>query len=668
MMKRLVCCAAAAMAWQAAADVREVVINERVDVLDGRAFGVAGAYEKISGVVHFAWDPASEANRRVVDIDLAPTDEEGLVTASGNFMVLQPKDPAKRSGVGLLEVSNRGGKASLAYFNVARGNRNPSEPQDFGDGYLLEQGLTIIWVGWQWDVPKSPDQLYLKVPIATEAGETIYGYARADWVADRPLDVLPLGHRNHDAYPVSRPRDEGNVLTVRDGRDDPRRVIDRDTWRFAKKERGQVLPSPTSIVLDHPTEAGKIYELVYHTARPRVVGLGLAAVRDMIAYAKHDEACPFGIEAGVAFGVSQTGRFLRHFIYQGFNTDEEGRIAFDAMLIHTAGAGRGSFNHRFAQPSRDAHRYSAFFYPTDIYPFADVTLTDEVTGASDGLFAHTPAEHLPKVFYTNTGYEYWGRAASLLHTTPDGASDVELPDNVRIYHLASAQHVPGGVIQRGTPIAPDVLAYLNSSLDFRSVERALLHRLIAWTVEGDHPPDSAYPRIADGSLVPIDQLQFPTIHGVEVPDRAHVAYRMDYGSRWDEGIIDTQPPDVGEAFAVLVPQVDTFGNEIGGVRTLETRVPLATYTPWALRAPRPPQQELRDFYGMVCPLPRIEHEEDVNDDRPPVEALYGSREEYLGEARRAAEQMVEEGFLLERDIPIVVDRAGAMWDWVVGRR
>lgn len=668
-MRLCACCVIGVLAFltPARADVVKLDVQERVDVLEGRTFGDAGAYEKLRGVIHFAWDPKAEANQRVVDIDLAQTDDAGLVTASATFMVLQPKDPAKRSGVGLLEVSNRGGKASLAYFNGARSSRNPSEERDFGDGYLLEQGLTIIWVGWQWDVPQRPDLLRIRVPAASEDGETIYGYARADWVTDQPLASLPLGHRGHEAYPVARPADEGNVLTVRDGRDEPRRVIDRDTWRFERKTAQGAAPSPTWITMDQPTAAGKIYELVYHTKRPRVVGLGLAAVRDTIAYAKHDESCPFGIDVGVAFGVSQTGRFLRHFIYQGFNSDEDGQIAFDGMLVHTAGAGRGSFNHRFAQPSRDAHRYSAFLYPTDVFPFTDEPVTDEETGITDGLFAHTPAEHLPRIFYTNTGYEYWGRAASLIHTTPDGTADVEPPDNVRVYHLASAQHVPGGNIARGRPMSDGVLAYFNSSLDFRSVQRALLERLIDWTANDVAPPPSRYPRISEGTLVPIESLQFPEIVGIKSPAVAHTAYRVDYGPRWAEGIIDKQPPDVGEPFVVLVPQVDEYGNELGGVRTLETRVPLATYTPWSLRAPIPPADELRDFYGMVCPLPRVERGEDARDSRPPVEALYGSKDEFLDMARQAVDDMIQEGFLLERDVPIVLDRAAAMWDWVIGR-
>lgn len=651
----------------AAAEVTGISVNERADVLDGRAFGDAGAYEKLSGVIHFAWDPADPENAKIVDLDLAPKDEDGRVEAVANFMVLQPKDPARRSGIGLLEVSNRGGKAALAYFDRTGTSRNPTTEADFGDGFLLEQGLTIIWVGWQWDVPPYPDQLRIEAPIAEENGETIYSHTRADWVPSSPTKTLPLADRGHVPYTVARPGDEGNVLTVRQGRDDPRTVIPRTDWSFAEVKNGNVVPSPDTIYYEAGFEPGKIYELVYHTKNPRVVGIGLAAVRDTIAYAKHDEDCPFPVDKGIAFGVSQTGRFLRHFLYQGFNTDEHDRIAFDGMLIHAAGAGRGSFNHRFAQPSRDAHRFSAFFYPTDLFPFTSRDETDPLTGETDGLLSHTKPEHRPKIFYTNTGYEYWGRGASLVHTSPDGTKDVEPLENERIYHLASGQHFVAPRLPSGRPIITNGMAWIGNPLDFMLTERALLQRLIEWTMDGTLPPESKYPRIDKGTLVPVEDVVAPKIFGVTWPDRAHVAYRVDYGPRWREGIIDNEPPKVGEAFPVLVPQVDEYGNELGGVATVELLAPMATYTGWARRYPLPNPEELLDFVGMFCPAPRIAAHEDRRDSRPPVEVMYSSKEEYLSKARESAESLVGEGFLLERDVEPAVKRAEETWDWVMDR-
>ena len=198
-------------------------------------------------------------------------------------------------------------------------------------------------------------------------------------------------------------------------------------------------------------EPKKIYEVVYRSQDPPVVGVGLAAVRDTISKMKYGAASELGLAQGaltraIAFGISQSGRFLRTYLYYGFNEDESHRKVFDGVMAHVAGAGRGSFNHRFAQPSRDGHPYLNFFYPTDIFPFTDISQRDPETGVQDGLLTHgTKPQFQPRVFYTNSSYEYWGRAASLFHTTIDGLEDAPLPANVRAYLLAAGQHGVGGL-------------------------------------------------------------------------------------------------------------------------------------------------------------------------------------------------------------------------------
>ena len=421
-------------------------------------------------------------------------------------------------------------------------------------------------------------------------------------------------------------------------------------------------------MLEGGFEAGMIYELVYRAQDPAVVGLGLAAIRDVIAYAKYDDEARFPVDHGIAVGVSQTGRFLRHFLYQGFNTDEQHRQAYDGIYAITAGAGRGSFNHRFAQPSRDAHRYSAFFYPTDLFPFTSRVQRDPRTGRSDGLIAHRhDTTHAPKTFYVNTGYEYWGRAASLIHTTPDGSADVTPLPNERIYHLASAQHFPwrfppDAAMQLGA--APDV--YRGNPLDQSVNYRALLVRLAEW-VEGDPPPPSRYPRVADGDLVPIDAIDVPSIPGVAWPDVIHTAYRADYGPRWrTDGIVDRQPPVLDGTFGLRAPQVDRIGNEVGGVRNVGLRVPLATYAPWSLRLDAPANRdEIDDFWGTYIPLPTTRAERQATGDpRPAIEALYDSRADYRQQVRQAADALIEEGFLLPADRARVIERGASAWDWV----
>jgi hypothetical protein len=654
------------------AKVIRVVVDRREDVLGGMEWGLAGAYEKLVGRIFFAFDPENPSNSRVVDLRWAPRNGDGMVEAWAEFFVLQPKDPTKRLGVAWLEVSNRGGKASLRYFNGATGRGwDPTTEEDFGDGFLLEAGLTVIWLGWQWDVPEREGLLRLHVPVARLPGGSIQGLVRADWTVDEDVEVLALGHREHRAYQPVSGENGGDVLTVREGRLAPRQVIDRAEWRFVGPEEGVAAGQLTGVTLDGGFRAGHIYELVYLAQDPRVVGLGLAAIRDVISYAKYELESVFPVSQGVAFGVSQTGRFLRHFLYQGFNTDEGGRKAFDGMLIHTAGAGRGSFNHRFGQPSRDGHRYSAFFYPTDLFPFTSRTQLDPLTGVEDGLFARQRAEHLPRVMYTNTGYEYWGRAASLIHTSVDGSQDVEPMENERIYHLAGGQHFVGAFPPPGGSLMDQetLPAYRGNPLNFLPTLRALAFRLVEWVDEGTLPPASTFPCLAEGTLVPPSGLAFPRLQGVDVPPVIHEAYRADYGPRWvSEGVVDRQPPELGPPFPSQVSQVDGLGNEMAGIRGVELRVPLATFAPWNLRkgfAGSP--EELTDFLGTFIPLSRTEEERAARGDpRPSIEVLYGTRDAYLERVRAATRSMVREGFLLPGDAARVVEEAEAHWDWVMG--
>ncbi len=640
----------------ATASVSRVVVQSREDVLGGRPFGAAGSYEKLAGVVELALDPANAANAAIVDLAGAPKDASGRVTASANFMVLRPKSMPRERAVALLEVSNRGGKAALPYFARAVWRADPASEAELGDALPLRLGLTLIWVGWQFDVPRRDGVLRLDAPVAADGGRPIEGLVRSDWTVDERTVSLQLGHRGHRPYPVADPEHRDNVLTERDGRLAPRRVVPRDQWRFVDGD--------TRIARAGGFEPGKIYELVYRARDPVVVGIGLAAVRDVMSYAKYDESSLFPVRRGIGLGISQTGRFLRHFVYQGFNTDEARRAVFDGLFVHTAGAGRGSFNHRFAQPSRDAHRFSAFFYPTDLFPFAGRSQRDPETSVTDGLFAHEA--HLPKIFFTNTGYEYWGRAAALLHVTPTADADLEPSANERIYHLAGAQHFvvdPPAMSDRSSSVA----SYRGSPLDFHPALRSLLTRLVDWVRDGREPPPSAYPRLADGTLVTVDRVRAPLIPGVSWPRVAQEAYRVDYGPRWSEGIITLEPPRLGKPFPVRVPQVDADGNELAGIRSLELLAPLATYTPWSLRGSAANPGELVDFYGTFIPFARDAAErERWRDPRVSVAERYGDHPRYIELVRRHADTLLRAGLLLDEDVPRVVEQAERGWVRLMG--
>lgn len=483
----------------------------------GRSFGPAGPYELIEGRILFAVDPANRYNARIVDLDRAPRNPALKVEAWADFAALRPK-LGPQDGVALFEVSNRGLKYLASLFDFGTMAAHPATAEDLGDGLLLRLGL--------------------EAPTATEAnGSPLTGLVRADWVIPAPVRSLGLAHGSHLAYPVLDPAGSDNVLTVRSGRYASRHVVPRAEWRFAREVNGAPVDHPRSIYREQGFEPGKIYELVYRSSNPKVAGLGLAVIRDAMSNAKYDRESPFPAKHAIGVGVSQTGRLLRHFLYQGFNTDERGRKVFDGLLIHVAGAGRGSFNHRFAQPSRDGHRFDAFFYPTDLFPFASTTDTDPVTGMSDGLYAHQfdPA-NLPKVFQTNTGYEYWGRAASAIHTTAAGARDIVIPPNERIYHLAGGQHVPGPFPPPETARHPGSRAYRSEPLDYRLPGRALLVSLVDWVQKGVEPPASAYPRIDRGDLVTLGALRLPNIPDLGRPTVVHQADRLDFGPRWEQGI------------------------------------------------------------------------------------------------------------------------------------
>ena len=637
------------------AAVVDIKIESRTPLLQGKEFGAAGAYEKLEGTVTFALDPAHAANAKIVDLDKAPHNMEGLVYAQANFMVMQPKDASKSSGVGVLEVSNRGGKALLPYFNGANPTNDPNQEKDFGDGLLMRRGYTLMWVGWQWDVPRASKVLQLAAPIAKDKGEIIKGWVRSDRLMDQDDTFIALAHRNHYPYVAIDQDDPGNILTERNSRDGERRVVARDKWSFLSGSSG--VDGADFITKEGGFTAGKIYEIVYRSHDPRVAGMGFAAIRDFMSYAKFEASSPFKVKQGIAFGVSQTGRFLRHFLYEGFNKNERDRQVFDGMFIHAAGAGRGSFNHRFAQASRDGHRFSAFSFPTDLFPFTSTAQTDPETGITA---ASLPKTHLPKIFYTNSGYEYWARAASLTHTSLDGKKDIEPLDNERIYHFAGGQHFVIPFAPREKLPGTDV--FLGNSLDYLVNLRALLPRLADWVSKGNAPPKSAYPRVSEGMLVEPLSMSFPKVVGLQAAQHANVPQRMDFGPRWPQGIVDQEPPKLGKPYGALVPQVDEFGNERGGIRNVEIAVPLGTYMPWALRTGLAgAQDELRDFYGAWYPLSKQPNPQDA---RPALSARYPSKNEFLEQAKSAAKSLTEAGYLLEDDVPRVLDRAAQTWDRV----
>jgi hypothetical protein len=645
------------------AKVVRIEVASRTPVLDGKSFGNAGAYERITGRVYFSLPVANAHNQPIVDLANAVNLKDGEVEFSSDFVVVRPKDANRGNDSMLLEVPNRGHDRLLTL--VDGGNEDLAH--DAGDGWLLRSGFTVAAVGWQWDSVDA-DALRFYAPIAKENGKTITGLLRGDLMLAKGQEEIPLGHLMPGAlggteYPVFAPDDPRNTLTVRDTRDGQRSVLPRVQWQFAHMVGGKLTPSDRFIHLDGGFQAGKIYEYVYVVANPVVAGGSFAAIRDFASYAKHDPNAIAPVRRVLGEGISQNGRFLRDFLYQGFNADEQGRIALDGVLAHVAGAGRGSFNFRFAQPSRDAQPTSSIFFPTDIFPFTDQPETDPITGQTAGLLDRAIADKVvPRIFLSNTSYEYWGRAAALISVSADGKHDASISDQVRIYHFTGLQHFSGQwPPEKGTGAL--LGQHSESPLPIKYFWRAMITNMDAWVRSNTLPPPSSYPKISDENLVPLSAYAFPDIPGVNRPHDASQAYRLDFGPNWQQGILSIQPPKVGEAFPALVPQADADGTDRDGVHLPEITVPLATYTGWNLRDASigAPEQRVA-FEGSFLPFAKTAAERQKSGDpRKSIAERYAGREDYLTRYKAAVDDLVRQRWVLPEDSAALLHRGEQEW-------
>ncbi len=655
--------ALAVLVFATAADARVVRlrIDRREPVLGGRPFGTAGPYEKLVGTVEFALDPALPQNRVVVDLPLAAKNARGEVEFTADFYLLKPVDPARGNGRLFYEVGNRGGKGMLPTFQKAVPSADPSSDAEFGDGALMRAGFTLLWMGWQWDVPDG--RMRMEMPVATDSGRPITGLVRGNFILNGRSATASVADRAHKAYAPLDPFNPDDVLTVRANRTDAPRRIPRGRWKWADAQ---------TVTLDGGFEPGLIYDVIYRAKDPRVTGVCLAGTRDIVTFFKTDRSAanPMPtVRLAIGWGVSQSGRFLRHFVYQGFNEDERGRKVFDGVIDQLGGAGRGSFNHRFGQASRDALEHYNILYPVDMFPFTDATETDPESGATDGLLARAETSGtVPLMFHILGNSEFFNRAGSLVLTDPAGTYDVDPPKTTRIYFISSAPHVVGSVpptVRNSGDLVG--LAPLNP-LDVKPVVRALFAAMDRWVTDVADPPPSRYPRIADGTLVTRERGGWPAIPGFHLPPPQLIAYRLDFGPRWAEGIVDNEPPVIGAPFVVRVPAVDADGNDRAGIRLPEIAVPLATQSGWNFRDPSTGAPDhLAGEIGSCIAFARTRAERQRRrDPRLSIEERYAAKDVYIGRTADAAAELSREGYVLPDDIPDLLRRASAWWDWTVG--
>lgn len=646
------------------AELVDLKILHREPYADGKSFDAVGPYEKIVGIAKFAIDPKHPKNKPIIDLELAPTNPQGLVEFESDLYILAPKDLSKGNGALFYDVNNRGTKLALKMFNT---------PDD--NPFLMRRGYTIVWSGWIGELLPGDERLLLKPPIALENGKPVRGIVRFEMSSDKPVKSMPLSRRdNHGSY---RPTQEGlskAVLTQRNLEGDPRAVVPPRLWQVkvqpmipVKEGVSGTLPQ-VRLELESGFEPGVLYELVCECEGSIVQGTGFAAVRDLISFLKyvHSPKNPLrqpggkkAFDRAYAFGVSQSGRFLRHLLWQGFNEDEKDRMVFDGLIPHVAGGGLGFFNHRFAQPTRHNGQHEDHAYPADMPPFA----YSRGNGAfgqvwDEGILGiYEKSAERPKVMHTQSAAEYWHRSGSLVHTAFDSPEDeyidAHIPPTVRIYSFGGTQHGPAA-----EPLKSGIGQNLPNPTDYRPFLRALLDALDAWVRLGSEPPASAYPRLDNMTLVSWKKTGFPRLPGVQSPTVIQQPALFDFGPDFEQrGVITREPPRVKSLFRIFVPKSDQDGNDVGTLNLPDVAVPLATYTGWNLRKKEVGAEgQLASLLGSYIPFPRTKAErEKTGDPRVSIEECYGAFENYQKRYAEACERLVQGRYLLAEDAKRLID-------------
>lgn len=660
----------------ALAEVVRLEIKDRQLFAEGRGFGVTGAYERVSGRLWLAVDPEAAVNVRVNDLKHAPRNADGKVEFWTDFFLLKPVEASKGNGRLLYDVNNRGNKLALWTFNGGERTNDPLTEAHVGNGFLMRNGWSVLWTGWNGEVQADDtNRLLIGLPVATDGGTGITGRAHleistTEKVFSRAFSWSPWGISA--AFPAVDLDHKKASLTMRAERGDTGTEIPHSDWAFGRWEDGVLIADSTHVYVKEGFRPGWLYDLVYTAKEPRVTGLGLAALRDAVAFFRHAAADQSGtanpvagaIQQAAIYGISQSGRLAHHFIYEGFNTDEKGRAVFEGALIHVAGAGKGMFNHRFRMTTEYGTQHEGNLSGSEFFPLSPAIQKDLVTGESGSTLDRArQAGHVPKVLFTQSSTEYWSRAASLLHTDVTGTEDVALPDEVRVYLVAGSQHLGGGEPTPGNSQQP------RNTLDDRGpVQRAMLVALENWMAHGIEPPASRHPRLVDGTLVNREQVvaAFPQVPGLRLPTRHYEPVRLDFGPRFlTEGVAEVVPPLAGAAFRTLLPAVDADGNEVAGIILPEVAVPLGTHTGWNLRsAAVGAEQMLSPLDGLFLPFARTKADrEKAGDPRPSLEERYPSRADYLSRLTDAALKLKNEGFLLEEDVVSLLEKGAAQMGW-----
>jgi len=464
-------------AGAASGEVTRLEISAQAPYAGGRSFGAAGPYVRVSGRFFGELDPSHPSNRTIVDIRLAPRNARGKVEYSADFEILRPADPARSNGTLLYDVNNRGNKRVLHLLNDTPAGNSLAAADSAGDGFLMRNGFTVAWSGWIPGLPLSAQLLRLEVPGAAAIEQPVWDeFLFNDPAPQQVLFNDAAARLAQLSFPAASLDKSRARLTTRSRNDDAPVAIPAAGWEFADNDAIRLLPAGT------PFRPGVLYQFSYRAKNPPVSGIGYAATRDWIGFLRYQQqdafrtANPLGPEGrhkigtAIAHGTSQSGRFLRDFVYQGFNETEDLRIVFDGINPHIASA-RLFLNQRFAQPNRlYSLGYGFVGYPDASFPFGYEKQRDAKSRREDGLLERCrQRDTCPKILHTVSSTEYWQGGHSLVTTDGPGVQDAVLPENVRVYHFAGTQHIITPTMPRGVCSMP-----ANTTVDPRPAMRALI--------------------------------------------------------------------------------------------------------------------------------------------------------------------------------------------------
>ena len=636
-------------------------IESRKPFAGGGSFGDTGPYERLLGKAHYAIDPDEKDLPDIVDLDLAPRNAQGLVEFSGTVDIVKPIDLGKGNRRIFYEFSNRGNRGLLG-FNYGTGT-DMSSPEYAGDGFLMRQGYTLLWSGWQGDLIDRGNNVVADLPFALQDCKQLRGRVRQEF---NPMseNILSVGvsagaERGPDVQPYTVLDRKTAALTMRQNETDPRVPVADSEWELASAEvkDGKVVltASDDDLYIKGGFKPGWIYEFIYETEGSRVMNLGFLGIRDLLSLLRNEAQDDAGnanplvghVDKIYGTGASLSGRVIREYVYEGWNEDAAGRRVFDAVHTHT-GSGRLFQNQRFAQVGRYPRQHEEHSWPAECYPFTFVAVPDPFTERNEGLWQRPETD--PLVIHLHTEGDYWVRHVSPTHTDPRDGSDIDIPENARMYHLTGAPHMLRAMddpdwIGQLTPNAMSAIPY----------RRAILTLLDRWATDGTPPPKSLLPKTSDGTLITWEEAlaKYPKIPGVNLPKGPSRLMRYNYGPKFEtHGIMSVFPPEPvpGEEYPIRVTQLDPDGNTIAGLRYPDIEVPLGTYNGWSLRKEGFAEGEQWMNTGSFVPFARTKAEREKHGDpRPSIEERYPSHDAYVAAVSRVCEERLSEGLMLQED-------------------